>query len=171
MVSGTSPVTRMGQVRTLRLYWSGTSTYNKRDFVDYRLVLRTSPRKLIMALPVTFPPLFNIYHSAATQCGPFSVTWVAAGSSVLSGPPFTLLILPFDAEPIALQLPDSSYDTTRRAGSFTLNRLWLEKGTQFIISMDDTTDLRSGALFSAPKRFQDLLALFSQKVELLEMYP
>ena len=86
-----------------------------------------------------------------------------------------LLILPFDAQPIPLLLPDSSYDTTRRTGSFTLNKLWLEEGTQFIISMEDRTDLRSGALFSTPKPFlgshEFLLALFSQKFDLLEVYP
>ena len=129
-----------------------------------------------MALPVTFPPLFTVYHSEAVQCRPYFVTWVAADSSIVSSPPFTLLILPFDAEPFVLQLPDSSYDTTKKTGYFTLERLWLKKGTQFIISMDDSFGARNGngALFSPPKRFQDLhkpfWPLFSQKVELLEVH-
>jgi len=57
-----------------------------------------------------------------------------------------LLILPFDASPAIFKLPDSSYDPTTKTGSYTLDKLPLKSGVQFVVAMDDGY----GALFLRP---------------------
>jgi hypothetical protein len=75
---------------------------------------------------------------------------------VTTGPPFVLLILPFDARPAILNLPDSSYDATTKTGNYTLVKLPLKSGAQFVVSMDDGY----GAPFSRPIRFRALTQPF-----------
>ena len=78
---------------------------------------------------------FTPSYSATTQCGSFTVNWTA--SNVTTGPPFVLLILPLDAAPTILKLPDSCYDATTKTGKYTLDKLALKSRAQFVVSMDD----------------------------------
>ena len=68
--------------------------------------------------------------SAATQCGPFSITYGDNPS------PLNLLILPFDAEPIISNLTNSLHDPVSRTWNHTLDKLPLKSGTQFIVTLD-----------------------------------
>jgi hypothetical protein len=97
----------------------------------------------LLAPTVAFTPSY----SAATQCGPFTVTW--GGPDVTTGPPYVLLILPFDTHPTILKLPNSTYDTTTKIGNYTLDKLPLKSGSQFVVSLEDGI----GALFSRPIYF------------------
>lgn len=87
---------------------------------------------------------FSTSYSNPTQCSPFTVTWSA--SNVSAGPPFVLLLLPFDAPPAIFNLPDASYDAATKTGKYTLDKLPFKGGTQFLVSMDDTY----GTLYSPP---------------------
>lgn len=78
---------------------------------------------------------FTPFYSSTTQCGPFTVTWGA--SNVTTGPPFVLLILPLDAPPIIVGLPNSAFDPTTKTGKYTLDKLPLKSAAQFIVTMDD----------------------------------
>ena len=93
---------------------------------------------------------FTPLYSPATQCGSFTVSW--AGSNVTTGPPFILLVLPLDASPTILKLPDSSFDATTKTGKYTLDKLPLKSGAQFIVTMDDGY----GMLVSNPETFRPL---------------
>jgi hypothetical protein len=95
-------------------------------------------------------------YPAATQCGPFTVSWTWGESSGTTKPPFHMLILPFDAYPTIIKLPDLSYDVNTKAGNFTLERLQLKSGTQYIVFMGDG----HGVLFSGPRRFRGLTRPF-----------
>ena len=75
----------------------------------------------------------NPSFSAGTQCGPFNVTWT--WSNTMDGPPFVLLILPFDGQPTILNLPNSSFHAATNTGNYTLDKLPLRSGDQFIASM------------------------------------
>jgi hypothetical protein len=92
-------------------------------------------RSLVLLSCLASSSAFTPLYSTPTQCSPFSVTW--GGSNVTTGPPFVLLILPFDASPAVLKLPDSSYDATTKTGNYKLDELPLKTGTQFVLSMDD----------------------------------
>jgi len=111
-------------------------------------------RSLFFAFAL-FSPLaatvgFTPFYSPTTQCGPFTVNWGA--SNVTTGPPFILLILPFDAPAAILKLPDSSFDATTKTGKYTLDKLPLKSGAQFVVTMDDgygmcvSPPIRLGAL-------------------------
>ena len=78
---------------------------------------------------------FTPSYSPTTQCGSFTVNWTASNGT--TGPPFVLLILPLDAPPTILKLPDSSFDATTKTGKYTLDKLPLKSGAQFVVSMDD----------------------------------
>jgi len=108
-------------------------------------MLRSTSRNLfalfsLLPLAVAFTPVY----SAITQCGPLTVTW--GGSNVTTGPPFVLLVLPFDATPAIVKIPDSSFDPTTKIGKYTLDKLPLKGGAQVLLTMDDGY----GALFSHP---------------------
>ena len=100
----------------------------------------------LLATTVTFTPSY----SAATQCGPFTVTW--GGLDLTTSPAFTLLILSFDAQPAIMQIPDSTYDNTANTGNYTLEPLPLKSGTKFVVYTDDGYS----ALFSCPRLFRAL---------------
>ncbi len=78
---------------------------------------------------------FTPSYSQPTQCGSFTVNWAASNGT--TGPPFVLLILPLDGSPTILKLPDSSFDATAKSGKFTLDKLQLKSGAQFVVTMDD----------------------------------
>ena len=90
--------------------------------------------------------------------------------NVTTGPPLVLLVLPFDAPPVIISLPDSSYNAATKTGKYTLDTLPLKSRFQFVVSMDDGY----GTLCWCPIPFtvltQPLCLLFSQQVELLEVY-
>ena len=73
-------------------------------------------------------------YSAPTQCGPFTITWVG------QWPPFELLIMPFDADPVWSEVPAPgqgiSYSTITNTSSYTLEKLRLKGGTQFLVTLD-----------------------------------
>lgn len=104
------------------------------------LACKMLPSLASVATFAFFSPLvatvgFSPLYSPAAQCAPFTVTW--PGSNVTTGPPFELLILPFDAPPAIFKLPDSSYDATTKTGRYTLDKLPMKSGAQFVVSMDD----------------------------------
>ena len=99
---------------------------------------------LIATMPVT--PMY----SSTTQCGSFTVNWT--GSNVTTGPPFSLLILPLDAPPTILKLPNSSFDAMTETGKYTLDKLPLKSGVQFIVTMDDGY----GVFVSTPETYTPL---------------
>ena len=82
---------------------------------------------ILLALPVatTSSP-----YSAATQCGPFSITYGDTTS------PSHLLILPFDAQPTFSNLTNAIYDPVTRTWTYTLDKLPLKSGAQFIAALD-----------------------------------
>ena len=87
--------------------------------------------------PLLFSHLSRLHPIAltTTQCDPFTVNWGA--SDVNTGPPFILFILPFDVPPAIVKLPDSSFDATMKTGNHTLDKLPLNSGAQFAVTMDD----------------------------------
>ena len=117
---------------------------------------------LVTTMPVTpvYPP--------ATQCGSFTVNW--AGSNVTTGLPFSLLILPLDAPPTISKLSNSSFDATTKTRIYTLDKLPLKSGAQFVVAMDDGY----GVFVSTPDTFRPPTQPsrpFSQQVRVLEAYP
>ena len=106
----------------------------------------------------TFPTAtaaFTPFYSSATQCSPFTVTWGA--SNVTTGPPFFLLILPLDAPPTIVSLPNSAFDPTTKTGKYALDKLPLKSATQFIVTMDDGY----GVFFSPPGNLLSAHTTFS----------
>ena len=104
---------------------------------------------LLFSLP-TVTTAFAPSYSAPTQCGPFSTTWNRTG--VVDGPPSVLLILPFGAQSTIVEVPQYAYNPTTMTGNYTLDKLPLKSGTQFIVSML----YGDGSLFSRPIRFRML---------------
>ena len=110
---------------------------------------------VLFSLPIATLALTPRY-SAATQCGPFTVSWTWGESNGTTKPPFHVIILPFDAHPTIIKLPGFSYDVNTKAGNFTLDELRLQSGTQYIVSMGDGY----GVLFSGPRHFRGLTRPF-----------
>ena len=122
-----------------QLVWGSRGVYKCSLGLSLALILFSLP-------PSTFA--FNPSFSAGTQCSPFGVTWT--WSNTTDGPPFVLLILPFDDQPTILELPNSTFDAATNTGSYTLDKLPLRSGAQYITSMQ----YGDGAHFSCSIRFQ-----------------
>ena len=82
---------------------------------------------ILLALPAATTPS---PYSAAIQCGPFSITYGDTTS------PSSLLILPFDAQPTFSNLTNALYDPVTRSWIYTLDKLPLKSGAQFIAALD-----------------------------------
>ena len=113
--------------------WRSRDGYKYHPTIFFGLVLSS-----LLTATVAFTPSY----SEATQCGPFNVTW--GGLNVTTGSPWVLLILPFDTQPVIVDLPDSSYNNATKIGNYMLDNLPLRGGIQFIVSMDDG----NGTLFA-----------------------
>lgn len=68
--------------------------------------------------------------SSPTQCGSFSATYENVTSSS------SLLILPFDAPPIR-NLTNPNFDPVAKTWKYTLDKLPLKAGTQFVVTLDN----------------------------------
>jgi len=131
----------------LSLLQAGQSAYGYRDKWKYHYAL--SVGLILFSLPAA-TIAFDSSYSEATECGPFNATWTF--SDTISAPPFFLLILPFGAHPTIIELPDSSYNVATKTGCFTIDKLTMKRGTEFIISML----YGDGAPFSGPIQFKAL---------------
>ena len=95
----------------------------------------------------SLPPItvaINISNSAPTQCGPFQVTW----DHDTMAPSF--YILPLNDRPV---IGDNSttFDSQAMTWNYTLNKLPLKIGTQFVVSLR-----YPGALFSSPPEIYEI---------------
>jgi len=97
---------------------------------------------VLFSLPAA-TPAFTQSYSAATQCGPFNVTLEGLNLPMVLSPP--VYLLPFDDLAIISPLSYSSYNATTDTREYTLDKLPLKSGSQFIVFMDG-----NGALFSRP---------------------
>ena len=110
-------------------------------------------------------------YSTARQCSPFNVT--LEESNITTGrPPVPVIILPFDARPGILKLLNVSDNTTTNTQEYTLNKLPLKSGSQFIVITGDG----DGAFFSRPIHIiqgahTTILVYHFSKVEVLWAYP
>lgn len=77
-----------------------------------------------------FPVATMASTSSPAQCGPFSATYENITSSS------SLLILPFDAQPIR-NLTNPNFDPVTKTWNYTLDKLPLKVGTQFIVTLDN----------------------------------
>jgi len=147
------------------LFQAGQSVYGYRDKWKYYYALSLS--LILFSFPAA-TVAFESSYSDLTECSSFNATW--AWSDIDSGPPFSLLILPFGARPTIIPIPDSSYNVTTSAGYFTTDKLKMKSGTEFIVSML----YGDGAPFSGPIHFKALtlpcLHPSSQQKKLAEMY-
>jgi hypothetical protein len=99
-----------------------------------------APLSLSLALfPILAATGFTPLYSPPTQCGPFTVNW--GGSNITTGPPFILLVLPLDAPPTIIRIPDSAFDPTTNTGKYTLDKFPLKSAAQFVLTMDDSNGL------------------------------
>ena len=158
-------VSRCGSVCSLcHLFDYGPPTQRSQAAMFRSLVGPVLLSGLVSRTTIAFSPSYDV----PTQCSPFTVTWGAP--NVTTGPPFVLLVLPFNAPPAIVSLPDSSYNAGTKTGKYTLDKLPLKSRFQFVVSMDDGY----GTLCWYPIPFtvltQPLCLHFSQQVELLEVY-
>jgi len=124
---------------------------------------------IILSLPPATVASTSSLYSAATQCGPFTITWENTTS------PLSLLILPFDTQPIISNLTNPLYDPVAATWNYTLDQLPLKSGVKFIV----TLDFGYGAPFSSLTRYnsesspriRSFWLHFPQQVDLPEMYP
>jgi len=131
----------------LSLFQAAQSLYGYRNKWKYHYAL--SLGLVLFSLPAA-TIAFEASYSETTQCSPFSATWT--WSDTEPSPPFFLLILPFGAHPTIIELPNSSYNVTTKTGNFRIDKLAMESGTKFIISMLYGT----GRSFSRPIQFKAL---------------
>ena len=92
---------------------------------------------IFFSLP-TITIAVSISHS--TQCGPFRVTWDDSVSSS------SLYILPLNDRPVNVENGSIVHDTQTKTYNYTLNKLPLKTGTEFVVGLD----YGSGAPFSSP---------------------
>ena len=85
----------------------------------------------------------SVSHSPPTQCGPFQVIW---DDPVLTA---SMYILPLDDRPVNVDNRSIVHNTQTKTYNYTLNRLPLKTGTQFVVVLD----YGSGALFSSPLQY------------------
>jgi len=85
---------------------------------------------ILFSLPAATVAI-DISYSTPTQCGPFNVTW--EDSAIL----FDLLILPFDARAIIVNGGSAArYDNITKTYTYTVDKLPLASGSQFVVAMD-----------------------------------
>ena len=94
---------------------------------------------ILFSLPAT-TFAFNVSYSAPTQCGPFQIIWDDSVSSS------SLFILPFNDHPVNVDSLSVVHDTQTKTYNYTLNKLPLKTGAQFIVAMDYSF----GALLLSP---------------------
>ncbi|KAL4069669.1 hypothetical protein V8B97DRAFT_609936 [Scleroderma yunnanense] len=79
---------------------------------------------------------FSVTVGTATQCSPLAISW-SGGQG-----PFEVMVFPVFSVPIFYSVPSTAYSGNK--GSYTISQLPLPQGTQFVLTMSDSTGFATG---------------------------
>lgn len=113
------------------------------SFTSMRLVAALSAILLITTQVVLsqLPNSLDVNFTTPSQCGQFNVSFAGSVAPVF---PLSLTVVPFEANPLTLRVPDNSWNSATNSGSIHVTFLPFLEGTEFVASLDDGNGRSAG---------------------------